>query len=281
MKLHIRRYLDALEDDQWRRYRVVRSSPKNPRRAPFGEWRRNLKCERDVLLDFSTQDPIRIYLNRHYLDPGASARGWYFTDKQGRKIRCCSGYEALFVAYLKWSGLPFEYQKWILAGGHADRRALQKRKSQVFNFLMSRGIPFHRSTAWAEIKKQESGFMYIPDFYLPATDEFVELKGWPSYPQQVRAIRRLRRVGYRITVLEWEDLRRLLGLPFLSYNTCIYRTKELGSKPATAFANPYWVKERLCAVPVRLWHARAIKKRRCPSFNGQYVVSGSKSRKSR
>ncbi len=246
MKPHVKQYLSKLRADQpYYRCHVVRSSPSVPRQVPFMKWAKGLKDERDVLLDFSTREPVRIHLN-HHKALGPTARGWYFVDSRGRKMACCSGYEALFVAYLRWNNLPFVYQKWMFARTPTNEQPLQKRKLK--EWLWNRGISLHDSRAWVNLMREENGFLYIPDFYLPTTNEFIELKGWRTSPGQIRAVRCLKRMGYRHRVLEWKDLREILGLPS-SYNSCLYRAKKFGAQPKSAFANPDWVRAHLCAAP--------------------------------
>jgi len=252
LKSYIQRYLDAAKArGSRRRYYVVRSSADQYRRVPFAKWAKRVRDRWDVLLDFSTREPIRIYLN--YIKSGHGGRhgsrlGWRFLDMHGRPVPCSSSYEALFVAYLKWNRLPFEYQKWMFA---RTPRIGRKEKERVRKMWDREDISWDQiRTYYAE--RRDNGFLYFPDFYLPTTDEFIEIKGWPVYPRQSRAIRCLKRLGYRIRVLEWKHLRELLGLPFLSYTTCLYRAKKDAIDPAHAFANPRWVKERLGAVPARL-----------------------------
>lgn len=241
MKSNIQHYL-AAKTDRSHRYHVVRSSISQCRRVPFGKWTARIEDELDVLLDFSATKPVEIYLKSRFdknlenskrLHPmmdvkdylGQHARlGWYFLDNRSKKTPCCSGYEALFVAYLKWNNLPFEYQKWVISHG-----------STMGTWARS----------WFNDNYRPNTFTYVPDFYLPVTDELVELKGWQSPGRtQAKAIPYLKRKGYRIRLLEWEHLRRLLGIS-VSYDTCLNRAKKDFSLPSRAFADPRWVKERL------------------------------------
>jgi hypothetical protein len=242
MKSYIRRYLDAEKGDG-RRYVVVRSSPDQyRRRVPFQRWAKHVVDQRDVLFDFSSREPIRIFLNHNRTD---GRNGWYFPDDQGKKVPCDSGYEALFAAYLKENDIPFDYQKWMFARAPI-RKKNESRRERMRWWRCNKSL---RAKMTEKINIRGSGFLRIPDFYLPVTDEFVELKGWPPIQLQIAAIRYLRRKGYPIRVLEWDNLRLLLGIR-LSYSGCVYRAKREATHPAPAFADPSWVKKYLSAPPV-------------------------------
>ena len=262
MRPHIQRYLALYRNS--RRYHVVRSSADQHRCVPLGKWAKRVKDKQDHLLDFTTREPIRICLNSIGIggNAGISRHRWYFVDDKGKKVRCGSGYEALFVVYLKWNAVPFEYQKWLFArtptASRKFRKAYLKKNPPVMRMGQTTiGSSKKRRVVRMGWRPPEgmavdiriSGILYVPDFYLPATDEFVEIKGWPVEPRQVAAVQYLRRKGYRIRVLEWKHLRELLGFPFLSYQTCLSRAQEVAPNPSRAFANPRWVKERLCDVP--------------------------------
>ena len=267
---HIQRYL-ALHRDSRRRYHVVRSSVGECWRVPFWRWAKRVKDKQDCLFDFTTREPIRIFLNSAGIGRGAgiSQHAWYFVDNNGKKVRCGSGYEALFVAYLKLNTVPFEYQKWLFAraptASRKFRKAYLKKNPPVMRMGQTtiigslkgrRVVPL----GWQPpegVNIRVSGVLYVPDFYLPVTDEFVEIKGWPIEPRQVAAVQYLRRMGYRIRVLEWDQLRELLGFPFLSYQTCLNRARASPLGPSRAFANQHWVKERLCNVPRWMKYERA------------------------
>lgn len=245
----IERYLDAAKVrgvDQ--RYHVVRSSSGQRRHVAFGKWAKRVIDERDVLLDFLSCEPIRIFLNRHRIDYGGGHYKWHFLDHDGKKVGCHSGYEALFVAYLKWNSMPFEYQKWIFA----RRPTRRDRRTRRLPMISGGGFA-ENARRWISISA--NGFGYLPDFYLPKSDEFVELKGWPPEAGQSAVVQYLKRKGYRIRIVEWKELRLLLGFPFLSYNTCLYRAKEEAKTPSLAFADPRWVKECLSAIPARSWRS--------------------------
>ncbi len=251
LKPHIQRYLDATKARRDRRFRyhVVRSSP--DRRVQFAKWAKSASDRWDVLLDFSTREPVRICLTHDaIINAGrhGGRLGWRFSDTHGRTVPCASSYETLFVAYLKWNRLPFEYQKWMfMRTSHVGRKEKERARKMWLRSEREDISDDQIRTYYAE--RRDGGFRYFPDFYLPATDEFIEIKGWPVHPRQSRAIRCLKRLGYCIHVLEWKHLRKLLGLPFLSYPPCLYRAKKDAIDPARAFANPDWVKERLGAVP--------------------------------
>jgi hypothetical protein len=242
---HIQRYLDKVKARSSRhRYHVVRPSLDQYRRVPFATWAKRVNDESDVLLDFSSRQPIRIRLHTRGLDisSGHVHLGWHFLDKNSQRVACDSGYEALFVAYLKLKAIPFEYHRWKFSRGPTLLKS--KRSPRI----LTSGAGF-RSRMTQSI--QEYGFGYTPDFYLPATNEFTELKGWPAERIQDEAVRYLKRNGYHIRVLEWKHIRQLLQLPFRSYNTCLYRAKKDSKHPSYAFANTRWVKERLCEIPAR------------------------------
>lgn len=245
-KSYIRRYL-AAKTDHSHRYHVVRSSFDQSRRVPFGKWTARIKDKLDVLLDFSSPEPIRIFMANHSpanvvgFYGNYDRHGWYFVDGRGRKVPCCSGYEPLFVAYLKWNDMPFEYQKWEI--GHAPTRYKKRMHGEEFwkKFMQS---DLDYRTFIKRHGVRHNGFSCVFDFYLPAADEFVELKGWPPHLTQAEALRYLKRKGYCIRVLKWEQLRQLLGIS-VSYATCLNRARKDFSQPSRAFADPRWIKERL------------------------------------
>jgi len=249
MKPHIRRYLDSAE--RWLRNRhphIVRSSADQCPTVPFGKWAKHLVSEKDVLLDFFSSEPIRIILNNIKVDPfDPKHYKWHFVDYDGEKKVCSSGYEALFATHLKSNSIPFEYQKWMFA-----RRPTKSERCKRRLTLVSGGGFKENARRWFGITM--NGFLYFPDFYLPQTNEFVELKGWPQEPGQADVVRYLQRRGYRIRVLMWEELRTLLGCPTLSYAACLYRAKQLVNPYFDAFANPDWVKKTL-SIPSRAWRS--------------------------
>lgn len=235
---HIRRYLDDVKGGV-RRYHVVRSSAEQYRdRVPFRRWVEHVVGPEDVLLDFSSREPVRIFLNQ---TPGEHG-GWYFLDRQGRRVPCDSGYEALFALYLKENDIPFDYQKWAFARTPI-RKKNEPRRERERRWVCNKS--FHTRMT-EKINIRESGFLRIPDFYLPVTDEFIEVKGWPPIQLQIAATRYLRRKGYPIRVLEWEDIRQLLGIRF-SYSGCVYRAGRGTAHPAHSFADARWVKKHLAA----------------------------------
>lgn len=234
---YIQHYLDAARGDG-RRYLVARSSPDQYRhRVPFRRWANRVVGPSDVLLDFTSREPIRICLSHR-----TAGRGdWYFLDGRGKKVSCDSGYEALYAMYLKENRIPFVYQKWMFA-----RTPIRKKKESLRERMRWwRCNKSLRTLMTEKINLRKSGFLRIPDFYLPATDEFVELKGWPPIQLQIAATRYLQRKGYPIRVLEWNDLRLLLGIR-LSYSACVTHANRDAVHPARAFANSSWVKKHLC-----------------------------------
>lgn len=142
---------------------------------------------------------------------GHAHRGWYFIDNKKKRIPCCSGYEALFVVYLQSCNIPFDYQKWVFVGP----------------------------------SKYNSLFAYVPDFYLPKTDEFIELKGWPIDLKQAAAVRYLKRKGYNFKVIDWDKLRQLLNIHCTTYTGCLHRAERDFKNLYDAFTNTHWVTTRL------------------------------------
>lgn len=227
----------------------MRSSAHQCRPVPFGKWAKHLIDEEDVLLDFSSSEPIRVMLNNIKVGPFDPKRcKWHFVDYDGEMKVCSSGYEALFATHLKSNSIPFDYQKWIFV-----RRPTKNNRRKRRLTLISGGGFKENARRWYGVAV--NGFHYCPDFYLPQTNEFVELKGWPQEPGQADVVRYLQRGGYRFRVLTWEELRILIGCPTLSYAACLYRAKTLVTPHCYAFADPNWVRKHLCAIPSGAWRS--------------------------
>ena len=101
-------------------------------------------------------------------------RRWYFITKNGEKRRCRSSYEVLYANWLTENNINFEYEP--------------KRLRLTGNIT------------------------YLPDFYLPNEDLWIELKGKWTEGQEEKVA--LFAQQYKIRVMYYEDIRRECGLKY-------------------------------------------------------------------
>lgn len=111
---------------------------------------------------------------------------WYFLHN-GNKIRCRSGYEVIFANYLIESNISFHYEKIVL--------------------------------------KTKSGLRYLPDFYLPETNMYIEIKGFFSQRQSDK-IDELAN-DFSIKVLFWDDIVNICKLKYKCYSTFLRHADKL------------------------------------------------------
>ena len=167
--------------------------------------KRRITIRRNALERWRKRAPIRIL--RYGVDYERSKDSvypykWYFYDRyDGSRIDCHSGYEALFATYLNKKRIPFEFERWALV----------------------------RSKKW----------MMFPDFYLPKTNEFLELKGRPNKEHEA-IVRYLNNYGCKIEIMEWEKIRRTLKLPHKSYETYFRKAQSMNRRIEDMFADAEW-----------------------------------------
>ena len=107
-------------------------------------------------------------------------RFWYFI-KDGIKIICRSSYEVLYANYLMENGIQFEYE--------------------------------------AKTFRLTDNTIYTPDFYLPDSDLYIELKGQWHGRQQEKV--ELFKKQYNIKVMQFNDVVKECGLKYKSL--CTYK----------------------------------------------------------
>lgn len=102
-----------------------------------------------------------------------SKYGWYFYHC-GERIKCRSSYEVIFANYLIDSNIDFKYEP--------------------------------------EIFELTSSMRYIPDFYLPHLNTYIEIKGWEHGNQKKK--RELFQKDHNLILYGWYELKRIAGLKF-------------------------------------------------------------------
>jgi len=95
-----------------------------------------------------------------------------------KQIKMRSSYEVMFAEYLNRLNIPFEYEKYTF--------------------------------------KLSNNTRYTPDFYVPSTDIFYELKGYMS-PCAAKKIELLREAGKQVTVIYIKELEELCGITYLDF----------------------------------------------------------------
>lgn len=113
---------------------------------------------------------------------------WYFNSND-KKTPCRSGYEVLFANYLMENNIKFIYEPEPL-------------------------IMPNKST-------------YTPDFYLPKTNEYIELKGYIFSTKQLEKINYLKS-KYNIKIYFWDDIYNLCNLKYHSYTNYKKRANKAG-----------------------------------------------------
>lgn len=116
---------------------------------------------------------------------------WYFI-KENKEIKCRSGYEVIYANYLIINNIPFEYEP------------------KTF--------------------KLANGKRYTPDFYLPNTNEYIEIKGSFKSNDIYNQFKKIEefKTHKNLSILFWEDLFVLCELPFKSYSNYMKRAKKKG-----------------------------------------------------
>ncbi|GAC1368578.1 MAG: hypothetical protein NVS3B25_07500 [Hymenobacter sp.] len=80
--------------------------------------------------------------------------------------------------------------------------------------LIRSGVEFEFEPRWFKFSPT---CRYCPDFYLPQTDEWIEIKGYYN-EQQGRKHEMLRQLGYKLTILFEKDIANMIDGGFsLSY----------------------------------------------------------------
>lgn len=134
---------------------------------------------------------------------------WYFLDGKN-KIKCRSSYEVFIWNYFKFSlNEEIEYEK------------------KVF--------------------KIDEETRYIPDFYLPRMNMYLEPKGTfflnDSSRKQMVIIEKLSKTE-KILVLFWEDIYKMCELPFSSLTTYLEKAKKLKISPEKYLAERIYYEYR-------------------------------------
>ena len=113
---------------------------------------------------------------------------WYFL-KDNKKIPCRSGFEVLYAHFLEQQKISYVYEP------------------KTFT-----------------IPKLGN---YTPDFYLPAQNKYIEIKGHIFSCKQLQKINTLRQQGINIEILYWEQIRQLLNIRYKSYTSFFKKAKKL------------------------------------------------------
>lgn len=117
---------------------------------------------------------------------------WYFV-KNGEKIYCDSSYEVLYANYLMRNGIEFEYH--------------------TKTFMLS------------DITR------YMPDFYLPKEDKYIETKGkfWEEIREDKVAICR-EKYNIDIDYIYYDDIKKLDNIPYRQSGGIFRAAERCGEK---------------------------------------------------
>ena len=118
---------------------------------------------------------------------------WYFI-KNNEKIRCRTGYEVIYANYLIQNNIDFEYEP------------------KCFTL--------------------DSNKRYTPDFYLVNTNEWIEIKGTfrTDNGEKQREKINIFKKNHKHTILYWEDIISICGLPYKAYKTYFTHANKLNMK---------------------------------------------------
>jgi len=152
---------------------------------------------------------------------GDSHRGMKFTDEQRQHIS--EGHIGQIPwnkgkrigSYIEQHGVEEAYKivrKRMMARYPTMKGEMVRSRWEqaVANWLFKHSIGYLYEPRIFALTDADGGFSYVPDFHLPDTDEWIEVKGW-WFPASIRKVNAFREAGYKLKVIDGKNIKQYQG----------------------------------------------------------------------